>query len=323
MSNSYFLSKSFLYGIVGRYSVDFLELQYFMAIAKHRNLTKAAQELYVSQPTLTKFLQKLEKEMGGKVFRKNGRRYELTFLGNRYLEYARKVTTLNQDWEKELSDMRSSYEGELNIAFPPMRSACLIPQFLPKFHKKHPGVHINFYEYGHGIQDELLADGTLDFAIFSAWQPHPNLAYENLKTEEILLVLCPDHPLAKKAVVRDDCRYPWLDLSLLKDHPFILHFPDQNTGRAAQQLFDQYHIQPPVPFLTRSSQTCIQLAGEGLGATFAPESYVSDAASSGLVLAFSTGRPPILNNLIIAHRKNSYLSTFAADFINIAKECME
>lgn len=123
----------------------------------------------------------------------------LPFLGNRYLEYARKITTLNQDWEKELSDMRSSFEGELNIAFPPMRSTCLIPQFLPKFHEKHPGVHINFYEYSHGIQDELLADGKLDFAIFSAWQPHPNLAYENLKTEEILLVLQPEHSLAKKA----------------------------------------------------------------------------------------------------------------------------
>lgn len=322
MSNSYFSSKSFLYGIVWRCSVEFLELQYFMAIAKHRNLTKAAQELYVSQPTLTKFLQKLEKKMGGKVFRKNGHRYELTFLGNRYLEYARKVTALNQDWEKELSDMRSSYEGELNIALPSMRSACLIPQLLPTFHKKHPGVHINFYEYEHGIQDELLADGKLDFAIFSAWQAHPNLAYESLKTEEILLVLQPEHPLAKKAVVRDDCRYPWLDLSLFKDHPFILHFPDQNTGRDAQQLFEQYHIQPPVPFLTRSSQTCIQLAAKGLGATFAPESYVNDAARSGSVLAFSTGEPPILNNLIIAHRKNSYLSTFAVDFINIAKECL-
>ncbi len=303
--------------------MDFLELQYFMAIAKHRNLTKAAQELYVSQPTLTKFLQKLEKEMGGKVFRKNGHQYELTFLGNRYLEYARKVITLNQDWKKELSDMHSSYEGELNIAFPPMRSVCLIPQFLPKFHEKHPGVHINFYEYGHGIQDELLSDGKLDFSIFSAWQPHPNLAYENLKTEEILLVLKPDHPLAKKAVVRNDCRYPWIDLSFFRNHPFILHFPDQNTGRAAKQLFEQYHIQPPVPFLTRSSQTCIQLAAEGLGASFAPESYIRHTAKFWPLLAFSVGEPPVLNNLIIAHRKNSYLSTFAVDFINIAKECLK
>lgn len=102
--------------------MNFQEQEYFLAIAKHKNLTKAAQELYVSQPTLTKFLQKLEKNLGGKLFRKEGHTYNLTFLGQRYLAYAQKIATLNQDWEKELLDMRSSFKGELNIAFPPMRS---------------------------------------------------------------------------------------------------------------------------------------------------------------------------------------------------------
>ncbi len=303
--------------------MDFIGLQYFLAIAKHRNLTKAAQELYISQPTLTKFLQKLEQETGGKFFRKNGHHYELTFLGQRYLEYARKVITLHQDWEKELADMRSSYKGELNIAMPPMRSTCLIPQFLPEFHRRHPGVHINFYEYGRLIQDRLLTDGNLDFAILSDWQPHPNLNYEILKIEEILLILHPEHPAAQKAIRRDHCRYPWLDLSLLADYPFILHFPDQNTGRAAAQLFEQYHIQPPVPFYTSNNQTCIQLAAQGLGASFAPESYVQHAAFLWPMQVFPVGEPLLYNKLVIAHRKNSYLSTYALEFIEIAKKCLK
>ena len=235
--------------------MDFSGLQYFLAIVKHRNLTRAAQELYISQPTLTKFLQKLESEIGGKVFRKNGHQYELTFLGQRFLEYAQKINALNQDWHKELSDMRSSFEGELNIAVPPMRSACLIPQFLPEFHQKHPGVHINFFEYGQLIQDHLLTKPNLDFGILSDWQAHPNLNYELLKTEEMLLILPPDHPLGQKAIQREGFGYPWLDLSLLAEEPFILHFPEQTTGRAAQQLFDQYHIQPPVPFLPYLQQS--------------------------------------------------------------------
>lgn len=303
--------------------MDYSDLRYFIAIAEHKNLTKASQELYISQPTLTKYLQKLEKELGGKVFRKNGHQYNLTFLGQRYLEYARKVITLNQDWEKELSDMRSCFEGELNIALPPMRCASLIPQFLPEFHRKHPGVHINFYEYGNSIQDRLLTDGNLDFAILSEWQAHSNLNYEHLKTEEILLVLQPGHPLAKYAVIRNDCRYPWLNLGLLAEHPFILHFPDQNTGRAAEQLFAQYHIQPPVPFRTRNSHTSIQLASEGLGACFAPESYIKHTSGFWPMQAFSVGEPPLHNELIIAYRKNSYLSTYAVDFINIAKTCLQ
>ena len=303
--------------------MDFPELQYFLAIARHRNLTRAAQELYISQPTLTKFLQKQERELGGKLFRKNGHQYDLTFLGQRYLDYAQKVIALNQDWRKELSDMSSSYEGELNISLPPMRSACLIPQLLTEFHKVHPGVHINFYEQGHAIQDSLLTETKLDFAILSYWQAHPDLTYELIKTEEILLVLHADHPLAKHAVPRKFCRYPWLDLGLLAEEPFILHFPDQNTGREARKLFEQYHIQPPVPFLTRDSHTCIQLASQGLGACFAPESYVQHSAFFWPMQVFSVGDPPVINHLVIVHRKNSYLSTYAQDFITIAKECLK
>lgn len=144
-------------------------------------------------------------------------------------------------------------------------STSLIPQLLPAFNEKHPGVCINFFEYGHSIQDKLISDTNLDFAILSNWQEHPKLNYELLCHEEILLVLPVGHPLAQKAVTKKECRYPWLDLSLFADTPFILHFPDQNTGRSAQRLFDQYGIQPPVPYRTRNNQTCIQLASQNLG----------------------------------------------------------
>ena len=84
--------------------MNFTELNYILCIAKHQNLTKAAQELYVSQPTLTKYLQKLEREMDGKLFSRSGNSYTPTYLGRRYMEYAKKVLAVNQDWEKELQD---------------------------------------------------------------------------------------------------------------------------------------------------------------------------------------------------------------------------
>ncbi|MBS6397678.1 MAG: LysR family transcriptional regulator [Clostridiales bacterium] len=303
--------------------MDFQKFEYFMTIAKHQNLTKAAQELYVSQPTLTKFLQKLEQELGGKLFRRNGHTYDLTFLGQRYLEYAKKALMLRQDWEKQLQDMKSSFEGELNIAFPTMRSACIIPQVLQSFHKLHPCVRINICEQNSSIQESLLADSKLDFAIFSDWQPLPSLTYEFLTMEEIVLVLPPEHPLCTHAVDREDTHYPWIDLSLLADTPFILHFPEQNTGRAAQQLFDQYHIKPPVHFQSRNSQLCIQLASQGFGACFAPETYVRHSAKVTPLCTFSVGNPPISNRLVLAYRKNSYLSTYAQDFISIARSCLK
>lgn len=188
--------------------MNFQELNYILCIAKHQNLTKAAQELYISQPTLTKHLQKLEREMNGKLFVRSGNVYTATYLGRRYMEYARKVLAVNQDWEKELQDLTSYNEGELNIAFPLMRSSCMVPQIMEVFHEQYPGVRVNLREETYAIQERLLLDDQLDFAIFNEAKPHPKLVYETLLREELLLVMPEGHPLASQAVKRSEKEYP-------------------------------------------------------------------------------------------------------------------
>ena len=160
--------------------MNYQELNYVLCVAKHQSLTKAAQELYVSQPTLTKHLQKLEREMNGKLFSRNGNTYIPTYLGRKYMEYARKVLAVRQDWEKELKDLTDCKEGELNIAFPLMRSSCMVPPVLDAFCQKYPDIHINIFEEAYSIQEKLLLDDRLDFAIFNETKEHPGLNYEFL-----------------------------------------------------------------------------------------------------------------------------------------------
>lgn len=296
------------------------ELNYILCIAKHQNLTRAARELYISQPTLSKYLQKLETELDGKLFSRSGNCYVPTYLGRRYMDYAKKVLALNQDWERELADLNSCKEGELNIAFPLMRSSCMLPRILPLFHQKYPGVKVNFLEETYAIQERLLLDDQLDFAIFNEARPHPKLTYEVLLKEEILLVIAPDHPLAARGIEKEGCRYPWMDLRLFAEEPFILHLPDQTTGKIALDLFETCHIQPPVPFHTRNSQACILLSQQGLGACFVPETYVKNMAFEREPACFSVGKDGIFSTLTIAYRKNAYLASYARDFIKIARE---
>lgn len=147
------------------------ELNYILCIARHQNLTEAAQELYLSQPTLSKYLQKLEREMNGKLFSRVGNRYVPTDLGRRYLEYARRMLELDRDWQKELQDLNACRQGELNIAFPLMRSSCLVPRVLPVFHARYPGIQVNLWEESCAIQEKLLLDHRLDFAVFNEGHP--------------------------------------------------------------------------------------------------------------------------------------------------------
>ena len=300
--------------------MNFQELNYALSIARYQNLTKAAEELYISQPTLSKCLQKLEREMGGKLFSRSGNTYVPTYLGRRYLEYARKVLALNQDWERELKDMNACMDGELNIAFPLMRSSCMVPSIMKVFHKKYPGVRVNFMEEAHAIQEKLLLNDELDFGIFNETRPHPKLSYETLLREEILLVMPPDHPMAGRGMKRSEMKHLWMDLRLLEKEEFILHFPDQTTGQLALELFETWGINPQVYVRTRNTETSVRLCMEGMGLCFVPETYIKNMRFDTPPACFSVGEKGVFSTLTIASRKGAYLPSYAQDFIKIAQE---
>ena len=300
--------------------MNFQELNYALSIARYQNLTKAAEELYISQPTLSKCLQKLEREMGGKLFSRSGNTYVPTYLGRRYLEYARKVLALNQDWERELKDMNACMDGELNIAFPLMRSSCMVPSIMKVFHKKYPGVRVNFMEEAHAIQEKLLLNDELDFGIFNETRPHPKLSYETLLREEILLVMPPDHPMAVRGMKRSEVKHLWIDLRLLEKEEFILHFPDQTTGQLALELFETWGIKPQVSVRTRNTETSVRLCMEGMGLCFVPETYIKNMSFGSPPACFFVGKKGVFSTLTIASRKGAYLPSYAQDFIKIAQE---
>ena len=298
------------------------ELNYVLCIAKHQNMTKAAQELFISQPTLSKHLGKLERELGIKLFSRVDNCYIPTYAGRRYMEYASGVLELTHDWEKELADLRSLNDGELNVAFPLMRSSCMIPRILPAFRRIHPNIRLNFLEETYAIQERLLTDSRIDFAIFSDGNLHPKLEYETLGREEILLAVSPRHPLAKEAKCKvcQDGPYPKVDLSQLGSEKFILHFPEQNTGAITEQLLKKYEIEPKVPFYTRNTQAALLLVQQNEGICFAPETYIKNMTFSTPPVCFSLHDPDAFTRTIIAYRKGAYLTSYALDFIQISKD---
>ena len=97
--------------------MDFKDLSYVIAIAKTQNITKAADMLYVTQPTLTKFLQNLEREMGQKLFKKLGNRFVLTYAGERYVAKATEILNLKKELDQEMGDIIRQNAGLLKNRF--------------------------------------------------------------------------------------------------------------------------------------------------------------------------------------------------------------
>ena len=301
--------------------MDLQDMRFALSIARHQNLTKAAQELYVSQPTLSQCLRKLEEEAGGKLFSRIDSRYYPTCLGEQYLEYARSVLALESQWRQKAAAINGEEEGVLNVALPLMRSFCMAPRIVPAFREMHPGFMLNLYEESTGIQEKLLLDAKLDFAIFNDPQPHPKLEYEPLAREELVLVLPPDHPLADRARARAGRRWPWIDLSLFARERFLMHFPEQSTGWTALELFRRYGIDPPVVLRTRSGTDILLLCRKGLGVCFSPENYVQAIEFDTPLGCCSIGEKGVFTTLQIAYRKGTVLSGPARDFITLARDC--
>jgi DNA-binding transcriptional LysR family regulator len=300
--------------------MDFRELTYVQAIAKHQSITKAAEALYVSQPTLSKFLIALESELGIKLFRKLGHKYVLTYAGERYLDYAGQILRLKTDLDVELTDILKRDVGVLNLAFARMRCTYMLPGTLPEFRRRYPNVKVNIFEGSSDENDRRLLDGVVDVAFYS----HPAtenllLTYETLDREELLICTAKGHPLGRFARETSGGR-PALDLALLAKEPVILMHPEQRTRQITDALFQERHIQFESVLYTSNLPAIMGLVARSYGVSFVFEPHLRHFAERDRIDCYSIGQGRVVSDFVAAYRRGSYLSSYARDYISLVRD---
>ncbi len=301
--------------------MDLRSLKYVLAIARFQNLTKAADALYVGQPTLSKFLAALEDELGLKLFRKLGNRYVLTYAGERYVEKAEKILLMVDDLESEMADILKRDVGVLNFAFAYMRCSYMLPKTLPAFHEKYPNVKTVLFEGRSDDNDKRLLDGQIDVAFYSRpSETNPLIDYHTLAKEELLLCTCGGHPLGKKARKVEGSTYPVLDLSAIAEERVILMQPSQRTRQIVDAILQENHIQLKDTFYTTSIQAIMGLVAAGHGVSFIFEPHLKNRLDTRTIDCYSIGPKPFFGEFVAATRKGSYISHYTQAYIDIVRE---
>ena len=304
--------------------MDLREIKYLLCIYRHKGITKAAEELYISQPALSKFLKNLEARIGGPLFSRMGNELLPTYLGERFISYAQKIERLQNDCEMECADLLGEQVGHLAIAVTFMRGSCLLPGVLQRFHQEYPRVQVSLLEESRQLESYMLSDKGVHLLIGNDRYSKSHLVYEELAREEILLAAPADHPLKIAAIRRPVCRYPWVDLTLTAEENFLLHPNDQTTGHIARDVLRQYGISSPhILMETRNSSLAFRLAGQGMGLAFIPESYASQMYADPKPALYSIGMPKTETRLYIAYQKGRYLPSYALRFISLMREELE
>ena len=302
--------------------MDFRELSYVTAIAQHQNITKAADALFVSQPTLSKFLKALEDELGQKLFRRLGNKYVLTYAGERYVEKAKQILNLKKDLDLELADIMKRDVGVLKIAFPTMRCTYMLPCTLPAFQRLYPHVRVQICE-GHSIDlDHKILSGEAEIAFYTqpAGNFNPALECEALGEEELLLCTSKNHPIGRFARSNPASRYPRLDLALLKNERVIMMLPSQRTGQIVNDYLRHEGLQFENVICTSNMPAIIELVAASYGVAFIFEPHLRHHPMAHAVDCYSFGEPRMVSNFVAAYRKGSYLPIYAKDFIELTRQ---
>ena len=305
----------------GEIQMDFREMTYVMAIAKYKNITKAAESLYLTQPTLSKFLKSLEAEVGQPLFRRLGNKYIPTYAGERYIERSREILQLKKELDQEMGDIISNNEGILKIGFPPMRGTYMLPCTLPVFRSRYPEVRIMIREEMSDVLVKLIREGEIDLAFFNRFENDKNIDYTVMSCEELLLVVSNENPICRMGVKMHGCSYPHMDLRLLSDQKVIMQVPGQRTRSITDQLFKSAGMEPNIILETSNIQAKAELAARDFGVAFIMETHLKHISCRDKLAFFSVGKPNTTVDFVAAYRMNSYIPFHAQEYMKIVKEC--
>lgn len=297
--------------------MEFKELEYILAIDKYKNITRAAESLYISQPSLSKYLKNLENTLGVKLFNRFGNSFVLTYAGEIYIKNAKEIIFIKERLLSEIHDIANLKKGRINIAFPYTRGSYMIPETIPKFKEKYPNIEINLIENHSSDLEHLLLNSDADIAILNTPITNKDIDYIVLGDEEIVLLASETHPLAKKLKNKEE---DFLKVSIdefLNDR-FILQHPTQRTGQIAEKIFKDTGFTPKEVFYTRNLESSARLVAKDFGVCFASATHLKHLYLKD-VQAFSLKNNNTTFELVVAFRRGTYLSNPAKDYIEILK----
>jgi LysR family hydrogen peroxide-inducible transcriptional activator len=195
-----------------RTDLDFHQLAHFLAVAKTRNFTKAAEAIGVSQPALSRSIQKLEATIGEPLFERQPRGLKLTEIGDFFLVRANQIRDLVDDTFAELHE--ASNRMQIRLAVIPTIAPYLLPTLLKRFGRLHPDIKIQVQEDTTQNIIRLCKDGDIDVAIVALPINEKYLEVESLFDDELILVLPKGHDLEKRKTIRlkDIQEFPFISL---------------------------------------------------------------------------------------------------------------
>jgi DNA-binding transcriptional LysR family regulator len=192
--------------------IDFRHLETFCRVAHLKSFSRAADDLFLTQPTVSGHILSLEQSLSLRLFDRTSREVHLTKAGEVFLKYASNILSYRKELLNALSEFSQGIKGELSLGASTIPGEYLVPKLMSDFKKEHPHFIIRLKIADTKEVVQYVLQGSVEFGIIGAKLNHPSLHFEKYEEDEIVVVAPSDHPLTRKRRVNIDelSKEPWI-----------------------------------------------------------------------------------------------------------------
>ncbi len=241
--------------------MELRHLRYFEAVARYSHVTKAAAELHIAQPALSKQISQLEQELGVALFDRVGRNVRLTEAGEALLPHARAVMAQVEAGRAEMAERIGLRRGRATIGTPPTVGTKLLPPVLAAFNRQYPGIELRLHEAGVQTLLDLLETGLTDVAVVTLPVEDEQLTVMPLFTEEMVVAVWREHHLAGQEQV---------EIRQLQHEPWVLSPQNYELREATLSACLAAGFAPHVVLDGGETDTLLRFVAAGIGVALVP-----------------------------------------------------
>lgn len=300
-------------------TVELREFTYVSTLAQCGSFTKAAARLFITQPALSNYINKLEEELGVKLFDRSSNPLVVTYAGQQYLKRAKVILNQMEDMKREMRDITHHKTGRLRIGFPSERIIYMLPLILVPFKEQYPGVDVKVISGPGNRLVESLREGDVDFVFLPTWHSYKDIARAKVADEELVLVtargyLSEEHFLDRQSGVIDWKKVAGMPLVTL------------NRGHALRASVDILYrnagVKPNIVFESHSNMLSCRLAAQGLGIAIIPEITLELLKGSMEAEVFHLSETPLTWEVFALYREGCYVGEVEQALLEIARKAM-
>lgn len=282
----------------------FRQLEVFEAIARHGSFTRAAKELFLTQPTVSMQIKKLTEAVGLPLLEQIGKKTHLTDAGREVYACARGIAGQLDELESVLAGLKGVAGGRLRISVASTANY-FMPKLLAAFYRRHPGVTVSLDVTNRETLLRQLGENSVDLVVMG--QPPAELDIEaaTFLDNPLVVVAPPRHPLATSK------RIP---LARLQEETFLVREPGSGTRVAMERFFAQRGIALHTGMEVGSNEAIKQSVQAGLGLGLLSRDTLDQELALGYLVILNVAEFPILRHWFVVHRKGKRLSPSAAAF---------